>query len=263
MSHRPVEAILCLCIVIFCVMLCGCSSYTVPGRGANLAVIAAETPDRADPGGTNGSASPQETGGDIEIIQRKPVAPFPAHVVVVRIQEPDYRSMTNEGVGSGNYSVVTVRDIETDEDFERLGRLPSLAQISPLSKLLLPTSLQSDQELRQAAARLQAGMVLLYTVDTAFLDTDKSTVLSVVTLGFGPTIDVRVITTVSGLLLDTQTGYVYGTIEETAREQATTGALDTHSACDQLRLKTERRAFESFIAEFETLWPRVVDTYAK
>lgn len=83
------------------------------------------------------------------------------------------------------------------------------------------------------------------------------------TLGFGPTIDVRVITTVSALLLDTQTGFIYATFEETAREQATSSAVGSKNACDAMRLKTERKAFEAFLAEFETLWPRIVEAHRK
>jgi hypothetical protein len=34
-------------------------------------------------------------------------------------------------------------------------------------------------------------------------------------------------------------------------------------ACDAMRLRTERQAFEAFVAEFETLWPRIVQTQKK
>jgi hypothetical protein len=261
MSHSMCRWIRCLSVAIVIAGFCGCNSYTVPGRGANLNLMAADSGTSNPTAGDNGSA--KTAGRDIEIMQRTPTASFPAHIAVVRIQEPGYKSMTNEGIGGGRYSVITVRDIETDEDFARLGRLPSVADIAPLSRLLMPSAFESDKELRQAAARVQADMLLVYTVDTSFLDTDKSTVLGVVTLGFGPTIDVRVITTVSALLLDTQTGYVYGTIEETAREQATAAAMNTKNTCDTLRLKTERQAFDSFLSEIETVWPKIVESYKK
>jgi hypothetical protein len=265
MSRHVARSAIGLSLLALFVSLCGCASYTAPGRGANLYMESWKGSARSDIKPSDGGpvSVPEDTGADIEIVQRKATAPFPAHLVVVRIQEPGYQSMTNKGVGQGRYSVVTVRDIEKDEDFERLGRLPSLAEIAPLSHLLLPNFFQSDKELRQAAARVQADMLLVYTVDTTFLNTNKSTPLSVVTLGFGPTINVRVITTVAALLMDTQTGYVYGMIEETANEQATTAAVSTQDACDALRLKTERRAFESFLAEFDTTWPKIVQTYKK
>ncbi len=265
MSRYVAKSAISLSLVALFAGLCGCASYTAPGRGANLYMESWKGPARSDIKPSDGGPAnvPEDTGTDIKIVQRKPTASFPAHLVVVRIQEPGYQSMTNKGVGSGRYSVATLRDIEKDEDFERLGKLPSLAEIAPLSHLLLPDSFQSDKELRQAAARVQADMLLVYTVDTTFLNTTKSTPLSVVTLGFGPTINVRVITTVAALLMDTQTGYVYGMIEETANEQVTTAFITTQDACDALRLKTERRAFESFLAEFETLWPKIVQNYNK
>ncbi len=256
MSHRAVRLIVSSCLVLASVSLCGCNSYTVPGRGANFNAVARQSQEVSTP-----ETPTEETGADIQIVHRKPTAAFPSHMVVVRIQEPGYKSMTAQGIGGGNYSVVTVRDIEREEDFERLGELPFLAEVAPLSQLLLPSSFRSDKDLRQAAARLQADMLLIYTVDTTFLNTDKSTPLSVISLGFGPTIDVRVITTVSALLLDTRTGYIYGTVEETVREGATTSAISSKNACDRLRLKTERQAFEEFIAEFERQWPRIVENY--
>ncbi len=265
MPRTNIKSIVCLGIVILCAGLCGCASYVAPGRGANLGLMSAKTRGTPDAPAEQLEPidRPEDTGRDIQITRREPTARFPAHVVVVRIQEPGYTSMTNKGIGAGTYSVITVRDIEKDEDFERLARLPFVAEISPLSRLLLPSSFQSDRELRQAAERVQADMLLVYTVDTTFLDTDKSTPVTVISLGLMPTVDVRVVTTVSALLLDTQTGYVYATTEQTVHEQVTTGALSTRNAFDTLRLKTERRAFEDFLDEFETLWPRIVETYKK
>ena len=139
-------------------------------------------------------------------------------MVAVRVQESGYESYTNKGYGHGNYSVVTLRDIEKDEDFDRLNKLAGIAQISLLSRLLLPNHLKSDRELRNAASRLQADMILIYTLDTDFYDRNSSTSLSIVSLGLAPTVQVRVITTVSAMVIDTQTGYIYGIVEETAKD---------------------------------------------
>ena len=245
------------CVSALTIVLAGCSSYKAPGRAARMELFM--EPAKAAP---TEQAQPQKPS-DIEIIDRKPTAEFPAHIVVVRVQEPGYKSLTNEGVGGGNFSVVTVRDMEKDEDFGRLAKLPDLAQISPMSRLLLPSRFQSDKELRTVAARLNADMLLIYTVDTAFLNTDTSTPLSVISLGFGPTIKARIISTVSAILMDTRTGYIYGTVEETAKKEITTSAISTQNECDKIRLQTERAAFEQFLAEFETPWPGIVKEYKK
>ena len=251
------------------IIVAGCSSYTTPGGGAEMSVFAersfAETKGESLtttlPSGHTIYETP--SGGTIEILKRQPTAKFPANIVTVRVQEAGYISYTNKAYGQGNYSVVTVRDVEKDEDFERLSKLHEIAQLSPLSRLLLPSYLESDKELRQAASRLQADMVLIYTIDTDFLDRDKSTLLSIITLGLGPTIEVRVISTVSALVLDTRTGYVYGIVEETAKSEQTTAAITTQNAFDKLRLKTEREAFEKFLDEFEVLWKNIVQQYRK
>ncbi len=258
MLHRGVLQTAFYCFIAGVVFSGGCSSYTVPGKAAKMSLFTEEQGIVMSPG------EPKvEKPGDIEIVDRKPTATFPANVVMVRVQEPGYKSQTASGFGTGKFSVVTVRDIEKEEDFERLSKLADLAQISPMNRLLLPGYFQSDRELRTAAARLQADMVLIYTVDTTFLNTDTSTPVSVITLGLGPTINVRVITTVSALVMDTRTGYIYGTEEETAREQATASVLTSKNACDKLRLKTERKAFEQFVNQFETLWPNIVRQYKK
>jgi len=244
-----------ICCFIGGIVLGGCSSYVTPGRGARMELFEEKMV------ATQPQAPKVEKPSDITIVERKPTAEFPASIVVVRVQEPGYKSETVEGFGGGSYSVITVRDMEKDEDFEHLGKLGDLKQIAPMSKLLLPSGFQSDKELRSVAARLQADMVLIYTVDTAFLNTDNSTLLSVITLGFGPTVKLRVITTVSALLMDTRTGYIYGMVEETAREETTTAYIPTINACEQLRLKTERKAFEQLVSRFERLWPDIVKQY--
>ncbi len=110
-QHRVPKWILCLSVVMVGAGLCGCSSYTVPGRGASIDLMSASgsATSSLTPGN---DPSAQSSGGDIEITRRRATASFPAHIVVVRIQEPGYKSMTNEGVGGGRYSVIAVRDIE-------------------------------------------------------------------------------------------------------------------------------------------------------
>lgn len=237
------------------IILGGCSSYTPPGGPAQLALFStrnleAETIEIMD-----------EEGKIIKVVGRKPLAKFPANLVVVRVQEPDYESLTAGSYGSGRYSVVFARDIEKEEDFDRLSKLVDIDQISPLSRLLLSENLQSEKDLRIAASRLSADMILIYTIDTKFYNVDKSTPLTVISLGFGPTINTRVITSVSALVMDAKTGYIYGTVEETAKEQRTTAALTTKNDCDKLRLRTERDAFEMFLDEFEMMWKRIIQRH--
>jgi hypothetical protein len=100
-----------------------------------------------------------------ESFAAKPAAAFPASIAAVRVQASRYRSYYTEregGVyGKGRYSIITVKEVEEDGDMQRIAKLPQVGGLISISTLLLPESLESDQELREAAARLKADMVLL------------------------------------------------------------------------------------------------------
>ncbi len=216
----------------------GCASFRTPGAAADFNILADD---------------------DIqEILARKPASPIPAHLAVARIQASAYRSRTAKGYGTGKYSVVTVRDIETKEDFERLGTLPQVLQVAPLNRMLLSEHLESDRQLRQAAASIHADLLLLYTFDTSFFVGDVLPPLSVVTLGLSPNQTAEVTTTASAVLMDVRTGYVYGTCETTSRKNQLASAWTSGEAVDLMRLKTERKAFEELLGDIESLWNEVV-----
>lgn len=192
-----------------------------------------------------------------EIMERKPAAPFPAHLAIVRVQAPQYRSYSNEGYGRGRFSVVSIRDIEKNEDFERLSNAPAIVQVAPLNRLLLSDELDSDRELRHAAASLHADLLLIYTIDTDFFVDDKFKPLTVVSLGLSPNKEVQVTSTASAIVMDVRTGYIYGTCETTSREKKLASAWTDRSTVDRTRLETERQAFVELIGELETLLKRI------
>ncbi len=206
---------------------------------------------------TPGSRADFDVLADLDIqavLERKPASPLPVNLVAVRIQGPGYYSYTASGYGDGRFSVVTVRDVETDEDFERIQSLPDVSQIIPLSRLLLSPKLESDRPLRQAAAALHADMLLIYTFGTDFTVGDALKPLTVLSLGLSPNKQVRVTTTVSAILMDVRTGYIYGSCEETATQRQLASAWTSRDAVDSSRLKTERQAFEGMLKGFEKLW---------
>jgi len=273
MKKSAIKSIICFCFVtIGIASFSGCESYATPGAGAQMNVFLAKKAldvPATDPTGTlitpgRRYSTESGLGSSVELARQNPTAVFPVHMVTVRVQEPEYSSYTNRGHGRGNYSVVTTRDIEKEEDFDRLGKLDGIAQISPLSRLLLPEYLNSDEELRLAAARLHADMVLIYTLDTYFYDHDSSVALSVISLGLAPTIEVKVTTTISVIVMDTRTGFIYGILEETARKEQNAAALGTKDAFDQMRQDTERQAFEKFLDEFQNdLWRNILRQHRK
>ena len=81
-------------------ILGGCASYTTPGGSVQLSELA-------------------ET--DInELMSKEPAANFPANISIARVQAPGYQSYKVGSFGTGRYSVVTTREVESEEDFKRL-----------------------------------------------------------------------------------------------------------------------------------------------
>jgi len=217
----------------------GCaSSYVVPGRAADMNVFL--DPDLR------------------QAYARQAASPLPARIAVVRVQEPGYRSHTADGYGQGRYSVVTVRDVEDDDGARRIGALPDVAGVVALNRLVLSSSLQTDRELRVAAARLGADMLLIYTFDTGYRVADGLRPLTVVSLGLFPTKVAHVTTTASALLMDVRTGYVYGSAETTSRRSPLANAWTSADAVDGSRRTTERDALGKLVTDFERIWPQIV-----
>jgi len=95
-----------------------------------------------------------------ELLERKPAAPFPARIAVVRVQTPGSYSHSNKSFGRGRYSVVTTQDVERDEHFERIGKLEMVAGVATLNRLVIPANLNSDKQLRQAAAAVKTDLLV-------------------------------------------------------------------------------------------------------
>lgn len=228
---------------VLAALLGGCATYTTSGGAVSI---------------------PQITDADIaETLARKPAASFPARLIVARVQASGYASYSNRGYGTGRYSVLTNRDVETESDFARLGAMPGVAAVGTLSRVLLPTNLETARELRTAAAQLRGDVLLLYTLDTSFrTDTQQIGPLQAVSLGFFPNRKSTVTATCAAAFIDVRTGYVYGVAEATASEAQRSDLWSTQSAIDKARLAAERQAFEAALGEIEKSWTAIHREYA-
>jgi hypothetical protein len=232
-----------LSLLIAIAGLAGCAHYVTPGEGVSI---------------------PQITEVDIgEALAREPAASFPARLIVTRVQGPGYVSYSSRGYGRGNYSVLTTRDMETEEDFRRIAAMPGIASVGPLSRVLLPAELNTTRELRTAAAQLRGDVILLYTVDTSFrTDTLRIGPLQAVSLGFFPNKKAHVTSTCAAVFLDVRTGYVYGVAEATSTEEQRSGYWNTQAAIEAARATAERAAFTAALTEIEIVWEAVLAQHA-
>lgn len=227
-------------------LLWGCGqSYTTPARGVSMATL------------TNADQDIRER------MLRKPASPFPARLAMVRVQAPGYRSYRAESFGSGRYSIVSARDIEHDDDMQRLKSLPMITAVATLNRMVIPSRLETDKELRLAAASLKADLLLVYSIDTTFRIAEHDFgPLRLISLGMLPTKEAKVTATASAALFDVRTGYVYGLVESTAQERQIASSWTRRQVVDEARQRAERKAFEQMLDEFEKMWKQVVQEHA-
>ena len=231
-------------LTFLCLAGTGCATnYVTPASGVSLAEIADD---------------------DLRAYyERQPASPFPANIAIVRVQDSGYVTNTGLGYGHGRYTIMTTRDIETDEAFEKIAQLPLVDGVAPIGRLLLSPNASTIKDLRAPAAKLRADLLLVYSVDTSFSVEGKSLgPLSAISLGFIRNKKAHVTATVAGVLVDVRTGFVYGTTEATATEEQRASIWSTEIAIDSSRLRAETAAFDCFVAEFQRLWKGVVDVHA-
>jgi hypothetical protein len=238
---------LILCAVL--TLLSGCTSrYMTPGGPAPLSTLGLSGPDK------NAATDPQIR----PVLAKSPLATFPATLAIARVQQSGYRNHRVSSYGHGAYSLVTARDIETDADFERLRRLPMIQSAQMVSRLILPERLDSDLELRRAAAALGADILVLYTFDTQYKNDDWAPPLAFITLGIFPTEKTKVTTDATAVLMDVRNGFIYGAVEATSRSSRINNFWTDREAADSARREAEREAFDDLLASFEKTWGNVV-----
>lgn len=227
-------------------LLSGCATYTTPGAGMNLPDLAAADPDIA------------------ELLKAEPAAVFPARIAVARVQSSGYSSRSNTCYGTGRYCVVTTRDVEPDSTHERLSRMPLVAGVALMNRMLLPGKLESAKDLRQAAAVLKTDLLLVYSFDTGFnIENTDVGPLALISLGFLPTKKARVTTTASAVLFDVRTGFVYGVAEASSTEEQRGTFWSSSEAVDNARRTAEADAFRKLVGEIEKFWGNVLQTHIR
>jgi hypothetical protein len=235
-----IAGLLCLAVVTT-----GCAtSYVTPGGPARLNEI-----NRYDVA---------------EVASRQPTVKLPGRLAIVRIQAPDYRSYSTEPFVArpGNFSAVTNQDLLTDGDVFAIEQWPEVAAVVPVTSLTLPARLDTIDDLRVSGARVQADILLVYTIDTTFRVQGKGYgPLAVITLGLAPDRDAYVTSTASAVLIDVRSGYVYGVAEATAKESGLTSAWESRHTVDRKRIKAERASLDLLLQQVGKTWAGVVKKY--
>ena len=221
----------------------GCQAYVTPGAQADLSTFTDPRVKKA--------------------FVAKPAIHFPANLAIVRVQAGGYQSESAQGFGEGAYSVVTSHDVEQPGDADQLTKLPGVAGVVTLNRLLLPRSLTTDLDLREAAAKLQTDAVIVYTIATEFRGNSIIPPLTTLSLGLFPNKQYKINATASAIVMDTRTGYIYGALEETELRSGLTIAWGSNDAIDSARKQAERAAFVKLLASYGPFWERIRARYGR
>jgi len=203
-----------------------------------------------------------------KLLSNKPASEFPVNIAIARVQSSDYKNHSYRYERNpqplDKFSMILTRDAEEDAAFEKLSKMEGVKQASPFNRLLLPYNYSSIKDLRLAAAKMKASMLLVYTFDTQFIiDTKNYGPQNIIAFGYLKNKEVKVVTTASVALFDVQTEYLYGLGEATAHQTRKANAWKKVDEVDNLRIETEKKAFNELIVEVEKMWKGVMEEYAK
>lgn len=229
-------------ILALMVFLSGCYSSYVTPAGADMGMFG---------GAFTESGYVRQSGTP------RPAASFPVTLAVARIQGAGYYQ------ADLGYCVVNSPLSGTQSIQNGFAQLPGIAQVVPVNKLLMAGYQKSPDALRQATASLKAHMLYIYTLDSVQDEADWSSAISLYTLGLAPTVKVEVTTTAMGMLIDTQTGYVYGVLEASAGKEQVAAYMTRQNAWDQCRNVTEELALADMNRQLPVMWNEVLSRYGQ
>ncbi|TQV72293.1 hypothetical protein FLL45_18930 [Aliikangiella marina] len=229
-------------LILLMLVISGCASYTTPGGPAKLSELSESSIN--------------------ELMANRPAAAFPANIALVRVQSSSYSAYRAQVYGQGRYSVVYVRDSETEAYLNQLSEMKGVHGVAAINRMLVPQNLDSLLSLRQAAARLKADILLVYTFDTQFhVGEQKLAPLNTILLGMLANKKVSVNTTVSAAFYDVRTEYLYGITEASVDDSKYSSIWGESAAVDDLRLNNEKRALKKLVDGIETSWEDILKAY--
>jgi hypothetical protein len=161
-----------------------------------------------------------------------------------------------------------LRALDAAGQLDALKRLPDVAAVVPLSSLVIsdsdgkPRWNQADLVVREAAAKLHTDAVLLLKTETHVTDGKIFAPLTTVSLGLFPNNRAEVIATTLAALVDTRTGYVYGTLERSAGRTSYSMSWDEFTR-DRTIERASFTATSKLFAEIPDFWRGVVQAHRR
>jgi hypothetical protein len=160
--------------------------------------------------------------------------------------------------------MVGPKDLEHDGDREKIKAWKGLSGLVRLTPIVVPAAQDDLLAFREAAASLRADILALYTLDTAFRVDDRDIgPLGLLTLGLAPTKSAVVQTTASLAFFDVRTGFCFGTVEWSEKDDQLASGWTERQAIEDARLRVERAAFVGMLAEAQKAFEEIAGASAQ
>ena len=183
----------------------------------------------------------------------KPTMPFPATIAIA----------------ANDHSVREhIRALSALGKLDGLDSLPHLARTVMVSPVVVSDTdqehrISADLRLREAAAKLHADAVLIIANESQLTDGDLVAPLTALSLGLFPNKRYELISTAFAALVDTRTGYIYGTNEKSRARTGLTMSWGSDDVIRRARSKAEREAMEKLFADFPAFWRGIVAAHRR
>lgn len=251
----------CLSLAFVALLGAGCTTSTESYRRGDLSALSLSQPDAEQSPSAPGASAGSARDAIAAAYARKPEAMLPARIAVARLESrevnPSWFHQTSQRTPVTKLTLASKADPVTSAAYQRLAALPEVADLTPLNALVAGQTIDSQEDLREAAARVHADLVYVYTFDTYSKCTRSLyglVVLSLGVLGFLPLVTIDVEATASGALIDVRSGYVYGVADATALSKKQSNSWSEREDEETARRAGEGAAFEKLNAEFEKRW---------
>ena len=187
----------------------------------------------------------------------KPTMQFPA-TIVIAANDHTVREHIREHI----------RALSALGKLDGLDSLPQLARTVIVSPVVVGDTdqehrISADLRLREAAAKLHADAVLIIANESQLTDGSVVAPLTALSLGLFPNKRYELISTAFAALVDTRTGYIYGTNEKSRARTGLTMSWGSDDVIHRARSKAEREAMEKLFADFPAFWRGIVAAHRR
>jgi|GEM_PF-4649756 len=193
----------------------------------------------------------------------QPLASYPAHVALVRVQSDGASGTWRPVTGLETLHLMSgARTGPADpRQVERLAELEGVVDaVAPNALVLGGAALHDLDDLRDEVAPLRPDLLVVYTLDTRlFVESDPFGFVDLVTLGFLLEDRRQVSCVASALVVDVKSGFVWSSLDARAEREDTVGRWFRPPPDAELFEDAEAEAVAALLDRLVETWPRLGD----